>query len=290
MKKNTILVPIDFSEVADTAIQLAAEFAKSQNAELSLLHVIEKKVTLVGRNRKFDNELIEESTYTRLESYADQIEEKYKVKTEILAIAGNIFDTINDVAKEINSSWVFMGTHGVKGFNILGGSSALKVVYHSSVPYVLTQKSLPNGVGFERIVVPIDYHLQSRELSFWAELLAKKYNSKVYFITPSTGDAGIAKKIATNLHYFKEKLTQAGIDFQVDSSERGLDDMAIMTNDYAKFVKANLVMIMVFPATGIEEFLFSNAAQKIIANPAEIPVFCINPSILFEHERNSTQA
>jgi nucleotide-binding universal stress UspA family protein len=284
MRKNTILVPIDFSEVADTAIRLAAEFAKQHNGDLSLLHVIEKRVTVVGRNRKFDNELIEEATYSRLETYADQIENTHKVKTDILAIAGNIFDTINDVAKEINANWVFMGTHGVKGFNLFGGSSALKVVYHSAVPYILTQRSMPNGFNFEKIVIPIDYRLQSREVATWAIHCYKKFGSKAYLITPTASDSGIAKKIAGNLTYVKDKLLKAGMEFHVDVSERQMDDLAVMTNDYAKFVKANLIMVMVFPATGVEEFLFSNAAQKIIANPGEIPVFCINPSTLYEHQ------
>jgi nucleotide-binding universal stress UspA family protein len=284
MKKNTILVPIDFSEVADTAIRLAAEFAKKHNADLSLLHVIEKRVTVIGRNKKFDNELIEEATYSRLETYADHIEEIHKIKTDILAIAGNIFDTINDVAKEINANWIFMGTHGVKGFNLFGGSSALKVVYHSAVPYILTQKNMPNGFNFDKIVVPVDYRLQSREIATWALHMHNKFGSEFYFIVPTASDSGIQKKITGNVNYIKEKLAKADVKFQIDISERQVDDLAIMTNDYAKFVKANLIMLMVFPATGVEEFLFSNAAQKIIANPGEIPAFCINPSILYEHQ------
>lgn len=282
MKKNTILVPVDFSEVAETAITLAAQYAKAIGGDLSLLHVIEKRVTFVGRNRKFDNELIEEATYTKLEKFADEIEDRFQVKTDILAIAGNIFDTINDVAKEINAKWVFMGTHGAKGFNLFGGSSALKVIYHSAVPYVLTQKNMPNGFSFDKVVIPIDFRLQSRELVTWATHIANTFGSKIYMVSPSTSDKGLSTKIAGNLLYIKEKLTKANIDFQIDESDRNVDDLAIMANDYAKIIKANLVMIMVFPATGVEEFLFTNAAQKIIANPGEIPVFAINPNTIFE--------
>ncbi len=282
MKKNTILVPVDFSEVAETAISFAAQYARAIDGELSLLHVIEKRVTFIGRNRKFDNELIEEATYTKLEKFADEIEERFQVKTDILAIAGNIYDTINDVAKEINARWVFMGTHGAKGFNLFGGSSALKVVYHSAVPYVLTQQKMPNGFNFDKIVIPIDFRTQSRELVTWAIHVANLFGSKLYLITPSSSDKKLATKISGNLHYIKDKLVKAGIEYQIDSSDRNIDDIAIMANDYAKIIKANLIMIMVFPATGVEEFLFTNAAQKIIANPGQIPVFAINPNTIYE--------
>lgn len=282
MKKKTILVPIDFSEVAETAISYAAQYAKAIGGELSLLHIIEKRVTFIGRNKKFDNELIEEATYSKLEKFADEIEERFQVKTDILAIAGNIFDTINDVSKEINARWVFMGTHGAKGFNLFGGSSALKVVYHSPVPYILTQKNLPNGYSFDKIVIPIDFRLQSREIVIWAIHVARLFGSKVYMVTPSTSDKDLAIKISGNLHFMKEKLTKAEVEYQVDSSDRNVDDWAIMTNDYAKIIRANLIMIMVFPVTGVEEFLFTNNAQKVIANPAQIPVFAINPNTIYE--------
>lgn len=282
MKKNTILVPIDFTDVADTAIKLAVEYAKAISGQLSLLHVIEKKVTFVGRNRKFDNELIEEATYSRLEKFADNIEAQHKIKTDILAIAGNIFDTINDVAKEINARAVFMGTHGAKGFNLFGGSSALKVVYHSNVPYILSQETMPNGFNFDKIVIPVDFHLQSRELATWAVHLAKIFNSKIYLIVPTSDDKALATKISGNLSYMKDRFAKASVPFEVDHSDRNIDDIAIMANDFAKTIHANLMLIMVFPVTGIEEFLFTNASQKIIANPAEIPVFCINPNTIFE--------
>ena len=56
---------------------------------------------------------------------------------------GNIFEDIGDVAKEIGARLIIMGTHGIKGIQKLVGSYALKVILHSEIPFIITQKKRP---------------------------------------------------------------------------------------------------------------------------------------------------
>ena len=69
-RNNKVLVPIDFSEVSECAVQHAIEFAKLAGYSVSLLHVIEKPTIVIGSN-KFNNELIEEATLKRLQTISE---------------------------------------------------------------------------------------------------------------------------------------------------------------------------------------------------------------------------
>jgi len=283
--KNRILVPVDFSEVSDFAIQHAVIFAKKINADLYLLHIIEKPLIYVSRNNKYDNQLIEEATMTRLQKIADEIEYNQQLNVEIIAISGNIFDSINHVAREMEANFVFMGTHGVKGMQYIRGSNALRILYQATIPYILTQK-LPQHEGeFDNIIFPVDVQPESAQKADWAIFIAKKFNSKINIIVPKENDKLINRKVNWSLNFVKKAFTTAGINFNVKLTDRDNTYLAEDTIKFAEEIKANLIMVMIYPSKGTE-FLITPDQQKVISNPHQIPVMCINLGTLVTLQQN----
>jgi len=278
--KNKILIPVDFTEIADVAIENGIAIAKGIDAEIYLLHVIQKNIVFIGRTNKYDNELIAAGTINKLHEIADNIESVHKLKVDIIAIPGNIYDTINAVASEIGANFVVMGTHGMKGLQFIKGSNVLRIVYHSPVPYILTQKKNFAPENYSNVVFPVDAHQESAQKTDWAIYLAKKFNSKINVLAITESDGFLAKRINHNLYYIKNKFNQNNVNYTIETSTKDGSEFAEETNRYADAIKANMIMITLYPQKGAGEFFLTPAQQKIIMNPGEIPVLCINPGAL----------
>lgn len=281
--KSKILIPLDFSEVSDIAIMHATEFAKKTNSEIYLLHVIEKRMTFIGKNKEYDNQLIEKTTVNRLQKVAEDIETTHKLNVEIIVVPGNIFDTITAVASEVGASFVFMGTHGVKGIQHITGSYALKVIYHSSVPFILTQKEEPKKENaYKKIIFPIDTRQESAQKTEWAVYLAKTFDAEIHIVYPKETDNYLVRRINGSLNYVKKIFDKYQIKYNFQCTEDNVSKLSDDTNRYAEEIDADLIMIMIYPAKGAGEFFLTPSQQKVISNTAQIPVICINPGTLFQ--------
>lgn len=280
MDKNIILVPVDFTEVTNIAVNHAITLAKKTNSEIKLLHVIEKPFFSVGRKSK-DTDLIEAGTVKKLQEIADDIENKHKLEVDILALPGSIYDTITAVASEVAANFVVMGTHGMKGMQYLKGSNALKVIYHATLPFVLTQKKNPAENGYDNIVFPLDSNQESAQKTDWAIYFSQRFGAKINILTPTETDAYLVKRVKKNLNYAKTRFERNNVDFSITNSSRDNAYLAEETNKFAEQINANLIMIMIYPERGAGEFFLTPTQQRIITNPAQIPVICINPGALF---------
>ena len=125
MRTKNFIVPHDFTDVANIALEHAIATAKPLGAEIYLLHVVAKEKDIKAADKKL-NALINANTSS--------------VKLIPYVRLGNIFDDIGDFAAEHQSELIFMGTHGAHCWQHLTGMNALKVITHSSVPFVIVQE------------------------------------------------------------------------------------------------------------------------------------------------------
>ena len=261
---NLILVPTDFTRVADCAIEHAITIAKKLSAEIILLHVVAKQSEI-------------EPVKEKLGKIAEDIESKHKVKANSIARVGNIFDDIGDVAAEMGASMIIMGTHGVKGFQHLTGSHALKVITNSSLPFVVVQeKTIKNG--YEEIVLPLSLSRETKQKLAITVKLAKYFNSKVFIITPKEEDEFLNNTVKRNLAFTKNYLVEHRIPYTVKiADEKGSFVKQVIK--YAASIDADLIAMVNSPDTSVlPDFLGSADEQQILTNEPQIPVLCINPA------------
>lgn len=140
MKPKNFIVPHDFTRVADVALEHAIATAKPLGANIYLLHV-------VGKNKDIS---------TAEAKLKDLILKKREEDVNLIPSVrvGNIFEDIGDFAAEHHAELIFMGTHGTHGWQHLTGMNALKVITHSTTPFVVVQEKTPKETGYEDIVVP----------------------------------------------------------------------------------------------------------------------------------------
>jgi nucleotide-binding universal stress UspA family protein len=143
-----VLVPTDFSEAADHALDLAIGFAELYGAALTLLHASwlppEAYAAHAGREGEqggsdWSSDEVARAARRALEAATAKVESRYPTSDAMVAF-GEPWQRILECAADRGADLIVMGTHGsrrsVLAHAVLG-SVAEKVVRYSPVP-VLT--------------------------------------------------------------------------------------------------------------------------------------------------------
>jgi len=149
---KNILVPIDFSDYSKNALKYAVQFAKTFNAKMFLIYVVEPmiypadfsmgQVAIPSMDADLQNRA-EEELKNLANSYIDP-----SLQSETIIKTGKPFVEINETAKEIDADLIIMATHGHTGVeHLLFGSTAEKVVRKAPCP-VLTLREPIKGFTF----------------------------------------------------------------------------------------------------------------------------------------------
>lgn len=256
-----IIVPWDFSDLAEYALQHAENMAKIVNCDIVLLHIIKKSSDTQKAKEKLETVVIEQ-------------EKKYGIKPKFIIREGSIFTDINKIIDEENAFFAIMGTHGIKGMQKFTGSWALKVIVGSSAPFIVVQDS-PQNDSLNKIIFPVDFSFSEKEKLIWADFIFKYFTSKFYLCYIDSNDQIFKKKIKSNMIIAKKFLTEKGVNFDIVKLEgKNLSDEAVK---YAEEIKADLIMITTTKNISIQDYMLGASEQKLIANTQKIPVMTINP-------------
>ena len=138
---KTILVPTDFSEPAQKALDYSVELAEKLGAKVKVIHAFE--LPLVGFPDGTMTITAEMATRITVAAQRalDDIVAKYEgrdVELETSLVQGDPREAVAESAKKLGADLIVMGTHGRRGIaRALIGSVAESVVRTSSIP-VLT--------------------------------------------------------------------------------------------------------------------------------------------------------
>lgn len=270
-KNNIVLVPTDFSEVAEYAIEHAAGICKQLSYKLTLLHVINKDTKSMLRKEKLNEASLEE----KLKKQAADIAEKHGIEVNYLSKEGSIFSTISDVSKEIGANLLTMGTHGKVGVQRFIGSYALKVIESLNVPIIVVQnKSF--GDGYKDIILPIDDTMESKQKVKWAIHIARKFKSTVHIFSMISSEAYRSGKIKANTIQIMKFFEQNDIKYTQKYAEKS-GNFPKQTLAYSVSINANLIIIMTNPDKLMPSFILGAWEEEILFNESQIPVMCANP-------------
>lgn len=143
MKK--LLVPTDFSECADKAINFAVETSKILPVQITLLHSYEINSSLytdyVGVNKEYNQTILNEAK-EKLTVLKKDIEEINGGVIDIAASSESLQEAIKKCAEEEKFDLIIMGTLGASGIKEkLWGSRTAATIGKSSIPVM----AVPNN-------------------------------------------------------------------------------------------------------------------------------------------------
>lgn len=260
MSKKTFIVPHDFTDVANIALEHAIATAKPLDAEVYVLHVVTKEKDL-------------QEAEDRLSQVVNNF--KTSVKLHPVVRLGSIFEDIGFFAAEKHAELIFMGTHGTHGWQHLTGMNALKVITNSTVPFIIVQDKTAKDTGYDEIVVPLDLNKETKQKLAIVANLARYFKSRVHVITPEESDEFLRNQVKANIIFAKKYFEERDINVTtklVPSS--GFDREVIK---HAVAVDADLIAIMNLNKNSLFGTLASNHEEYIITNEAQIPTLIMNP-------------
>ncbi len=270
-----ILVPTDFSEQANNAVDLASKLAQKMDAEVILLHVVEdNSVTSVHvtgeidlpdmQDRLFVLKLIEKAKTNLADAVAKYSDVNIKKEIRI----GNAYHNIKDIITGHDVDLVVMGTKGTNTLTeVLMGSNAEKVVRHAACP-VLTLKQGAEDAEFKNIVFATGLNDQDNSCTQVVRDFQTIFNAKIHVVrinTPNNFEPDHQSVPA--LEEYAEKCGFSDYDIHVfnDVSEED----GIM--HFADGIKADMIAMATHGRTGFAHLLTGSIAEDVV-NHAKRPV------------------
>jgi nucleotide-binding universal stress UspA family protein len=268
-----ILVPTDFTKVAECALNHAGTMASRMSAEIHVLHIVSEK------------EDVEEAR-TRLQMLLDRVKSAGEKQPLIPIVrVGSVYEDIGTTATEIGAGLIIMGTHGMHGMQFITGSRALRVITNSTVPFIVVQERQIKANGYQQIVVPLDLQKESRQKLTLVADMAKYFKCKVHLVVPKEKDEFLHHQLVNHLKFADSYLKERGIEHEAQILDEASDDFVKGVIRYSVKVDADLITIVNMLQNSIFGVLGVPNEQEVITNEPQIPVMCMNP-----HSTGNTDA
>lgn len=156
---KNILLPTDFSNWSENALQTALMMCSRHNAILHILHVVENQLIVAPPQSNLVAMYVVENMAEKGEKALHSLVEQLQASSEINMVRhiryGNAADNIRDTAIELNIDLIIMGTHGNSGIRELFiGNTVYAVIKNSTIP-VLSVPASKKVIDFKKILFPV---------------------------------------------------------------------------------------------------------------------------------------
>ncbi|QRM89852.1 universal stress protein [Lacinutrix sp. WUR7] len=272
MKK--IIVPIDFSEHSEYALETAAVLAKKYDAEILALHMLELSNALISNAENMQQE--ETVFYLKLaeKRFQEFLDKDYLKDAKVTPLVKHfkVFSEVSEVAKEHDADLIVMGSQGASGLKeVLIGSNTEKVVRHSDIP-VLVIKENPILTDFENVIFASDFSKDAIKPYLNASKMMETLDAKMHLVYVNLPDnqfrssTEIEKRVATFLKEAEGNLDKMKQVAYVNdySIEKGV-------LNYSNIIGADLIAVATHGRTGLAHF-FEGSISEDIANHSTLPV------------------
>lgn len=254
-KFTKILLAYDDSPASLVALDKALKTSRAFRADLFVVYV---------KNKNHPDK-----------NYAAELQEKanrFGVKIHYIEKHGNVSREISHLEKEMQADLIFMGSHGVNGFQpFWAGSNTLRVVGASNCPVISIQETAFN-TDFSSIILPLDESDDTRQKVPYSVVMAKAFNATVHIVSLTKSKSEDShSKLNIYARQVQDFLDEREIRYTYELRQgNNLPQMCI---DFAQEKKAGLILMMT--ETVLLNWFMGTGAQQII-NHSPIPVMSIH--------------
>lgn len=296
-----ILVPTDFSDCADAALDHALRLAERFDATLHLVHVISELDAglygLVGGGHKASrlDEHIESEVQNRLTDIAADAA-SLNIRTEVLQQFNLDVDAaIDDYVSEHGIDLVVMGTHGRTGLRrLMIGSVANKLIRRTWCPVLTVRSQSENGEAsrteYENVLAPIDFSDHSKVALRLSKEIAARYNAHLHLlfvaerqVLPTFSDTGLPgvsvvemdPEIVSNAEAALSELNENVGGPKVSSTYHVKEgEVAQDIIDFSETHDIDLISMATRGLTGFSRFLLGSNTERVV-RVAPCPVLTV---------------
>jgi nucleotide-binding universal stress UspA family protein len=269
---KTILVPTDFSNEAQNALEVACSIARHADSKIILLHIVEGihedsysvSASSVGddsMDKIFIMKMIEKAGKQMQKKVAELAVEGLEVKPVVKV--GGVYNKISEIISEYNVDLIVMGTQGITSVSrLLTGSNTEKVVRLAKC-LVLSIKEKASGFNIKNIVFATNFKNDSDNFISRIKELQDIFGfnlNVVYVNTP--GDFQTDQRTKKKMQEYAAKHKLEDYTLQIINSFSEEDGILAFADE----INADLIAISTHGRKGLSNFFIESLSQDLVNN------------------------
>lgn len=279
---KTILVPTDFSNNAQSAVDYAASLAQKEKAKLILLHAFhivypssEIPVAMIVE----EVSITQKKAVEKLKKMCTEIVKGRKIKCDFICKEGFAVDEILGTSKKLHPDLIVMGTQGASGLKeVILGSNTARVIEKATCPVI----AVPAGASFKginHILYSTDYKASDIVALKSIVALAKTFRSRLVLLHAADeeftkeAEEGLMRNFVRSI---SKKIKYPRLSFTI---KYGKGPERII-QDYVKTAKPDMIA-MSTQRRGLLESFFGKSITQKMAYHTRVPL------LAFHHKKSS---
>ncbi|NNK17618.1 MAG: universal stress protein [Maribacter sp.] len=275
---NKILIPVDFSEFSENALEVAAALAKRFDARLIVLHMLGLSEAILTKDES--QEFMEAQYYMKLakKRFDSFLDKNFLKGVRVFETVQNYkdFNEINEIVKEQEIDLVVMGSHGSSGLSgLFVGSNTEKVIRTCEAP-VLVIKKRREKFEIKEAIFASDFEVEN----------VPAYTKALKFFKMLEANVQLVYVNRPNQYFRSNQEINDQIELFMSVAHHGDmvgEDKVSILNDYnleegiynyAKTVNADIIALPTHGRKGLAHF-FKGSISEDIANHADLPVITL---------------
>lgn len=275
-----ILVPTDFSEIANSAINFAIESSKLFETKISLLHSYEVNSDFsydyMGYDKEFNISMLGDIE-KELDKISAEIEKKHNIVVNTSISTYPLNNALRKTAKERESDLIVMGTLGASGIQEkLWGSRTSSVIGHTDIPVMV----IPHHYAWKKpskILFATNEFIKDEEILNTIFELAGLYMANV--------EVGVYTDIIEDNtdKYLKNQaeIEEYGHYLRDRYNEKTLSSFNFVGSDFKQTIQEHIeeneidLLVMVTHQKGFWQRLFNPSMTEAMSFNTKIPLLAI---------------
>jgi nucleotide-binding universal stress UspA family protein len=283
-----ILVPVDFSELSEKALEVADAFAKLMNGTITPFHShipiaeLDEPYALGMSSTTFQNfDEIESVLRKRLEKVSKEKVGKDRLEEPMVSV-GNPAQSIIDASDDFD--YIVMSTHGRTGFSrLLLGSVAEKVLRLAHTPVLVVEDESDVG-QFKKILVTTDFSDNAIVAYPYAKDIAKAAGAHIDLIHILSFDQFEKDEQDLSLKKIREERIKLLEKEYFHEFSGKIHSKVIISNDtpheaiykYVKENPYNLIVMSTVGRTGINYMMMGSTTANVVRH-VKTAILSVNP-------------
>lgn len=295
-----ILVPVDFSDNSQLALDYALSLAVQHTAAVSVMHVLPEVLADPDVYPYLSDPVLpsgetRERAFEQLGTFVHRALER-KIRVDVVLEDGDIVDNVVEKAGRLPADLIVLGTHGRRGLaRLLMGSVTERVLRHAIKPVLSVSPHAPappeEGIPFKNVLCPIDFSPSSlKALDLALSLAGDEGTVRLLHVVEFYVDVAVGEAIAFDLDDVRErhgeqaleKLEQTQQDLPVDARARtkletGTLDSGAAYKEILRIAErdgADVIVMGVMGRSAADLFFFGSTTNHIV-RAAHCPVLTV---------------
>ncbi len=240
-KKDVILIPWDFTEASEVALQHAVQLAKEVNNHIMLARFVESPGLFAGKSKK---QAVIDNEKEKLKKVGESVLEKYGINPYIAVELGYSISVVKNLVNDAKANLVILGkTYKINDKLVLTTKEFCERLKSLDIPFVVAEKA-PAHSYYKEIVVPLDQDKHFKETLQMVVFLSKYYNCNINIIKPYIDDELEKKDMTNNIYFTKKMLDKKNIIYGIKTAKknRKFEDEVFR---FAENIDSDLIVMMV---------------------------------------------